>query len=286
MYNNNGYGQQPMMGMYGSQGGMQYAQQAQAKMTQVLSEEDIKLLRQTGGAFSLQVEPLDVKRALCSHKHNGKFSILENGDGSVTCSVCGATFFLLDKDQGEIQEITRRFIDVLQSIKTYYLDIPENYITDYFKMIPLLEKVPKFYELALHNFKKYEANNPLQQGGNMYGGFNMLNALTSPGFGMQQGFMQQPMQGYPQPQMMQGYGQPQQGYMPQGQMGYGQPQMMQPGMQAYGQMGQSPFVNNGYAPEPTAAGMSTPVTNNFQQPAQQQQPATGTPILSTKVMNI
>ena len=221
------------------QAGMQYNQMPTAKMTQVLTPEQIKQLRTTSSQFSLQVDPIEITRSLCTHKDNGKIAVLDNGDGTVTCSVCGARFKLVDWETTQVQEATNMFLDILQSIKTYYLDIPESYVTEYFKMIPLLEKVPKFFELALHNFRKYEQGNPYQQGRNMYG-FNMLNAITGPSMGMGMGV---------NPTMMNTG------------MGMGAP-MYQPQPAGFGV---NPFVSGGYTPV-------TPV----QQPAQPAQPAQST----------
>ena len=254
-----GYGMYP-----NNMGGTQYGQFPQAKMTQPLTPEQMRELRSTGSGFSLKVDPIEILRSHCTHKDNGNTALVKNADGSSTCTVCGATFNLLDKEVEEVAEITRAVLDVLQSIKTYYLDIPENYVKDYFNMIPYLEKLPKFFEVALHNFSKYENGAFLNNNNNMYG-FQMLSALTSPGFGqmgngMMGGQMQQPMM---QPQMapMGGYTQPQYnpqaqmapGYNPFGgvqqpQMGYGQPQMQQqnaqPTQQPQQGEGQTQQANN------------------------------------------
>lgn len=215
-------------GMY-PQGGMQYTQMPVAKMTQVLTPEQIKQLRTTSSQFSLQVDPIEITRSLCTHKDNGKIALMDNNDGTVTCSVCGARFKLIDWELPQVQEVTNMFIDVLQSIKTYFLDIPESYVTEYFKMIPLLEKVPKFFELAFHNFKKYEQGNPFQQNNGMYG-FNMLNAIAGPGM------MNPMMTGMANPGLMNPP-------MPMGQMC--QPQMGTNPMMYQPATGYSPFVSQG-----------------------------------------
>lgn len=278
-YNNNnqnyaGYGIYP-----NNMGGTQYGQFPQAKMTQPLTPEQMRELRSTGSGFSLKVDPVEILRSHCTHKDNGNIALVKNADGSSTCTVCGATFNLLDKDIEEVAEITRAVLDVLQSIKTYYLDIPENYVKDYFNMIPYLEKLPKFYEVALHNFAKYENGAFLNNNNNMYG-FQMLSALTSPGFGqMGNGMMGGQMQ---QPQMapMGGYGQPQ--YNPQPQM---QPQMA-PGYNPFGGT-QQPQI-----------GYGQPQMQQQVQPAPQPQPQQGegkvqpqttseTPqVVSTKTFNV
>ena len=260
-------------GVYPNQPGTQYGQFASAKMTQPLTPEEIRELRSTGSGFSLKVEPIEIIRSHCTHKDNGNIALVKNGDGTSTCSICGATFHLVDKDPEEVKAIVGAVIDILQSVKTYYLDIPENYVTDYFNMIPFLEKLPKFFEVALNNFAKYENGAFLNQNSNMYG-FQMLNALTSPGYGSMMGGQPQ-MGGYqPQPQQPM-YQQPAYnapvGYNPFGgvqpmtqpQMGGYQPQPQQ--VQPQQQPVENTVVENG---------------NNNGQGGQQQQ------VVSTKSFNV
>jgi len=273
MFNQQPFGQ----GNFGGypQGGMQYAQMPVAKMTQVLTPEQMKQLRTTSSQFSLQVDPIEITRSLCTHKDNGKIALIDNQDGSVTCTICGAKFKLVDWEVVQVQEVTNMFIDVLQSIKTYYLDIPESYVTEYFKMIPLLEKVPKFFELAYHNFKKYEQGNQFQQNNGMYG-FNMLSAIAGPGM-MNPGFNQG----------QQGFGQGgQQGFVQGGPVGA---PMYQPAG-GYG----SPFVSQGYPGQyPQGQEYQQPCQPQQQQPVQQQQPAQSVPtgqqgptVQTTKMFNL
>lgn len=266
-----GYG----YGMYPNQPGTNYGQFPTAKMTQPLTPEQIRELRSTGSGFSLKVDPIEILRSHCTHKDNGNIALVKNGDGSSTCSICGATFNLVDKDIEEVQAVVQAVIDILQSVKTYYLDIPENYVKDYFNMIPYLEKLPKFFEVALHNFAKYENGAFLNQNNNMFG-FQMLNALTSPGYGQMGGGM---MGGQPQMGMAPAY-QPQ---------AYGQqPQMGMAPAPGYNPFGGVQPMNQGYAPQQQAQ----PTQN--QQPAQtQEQPQQnnnngGQPqqVVSTKSFNV
>lgn len=234
--NNNGFG--GFMG-YPQQAGMQYTPRPQAKMTQALTPEQIKKLKGTGGTFDLHVTQTDMWKAICTHKENGNIVLVENPDGTVTCPICGETFTLSYMNNEEVTTVTSAVKDILQSIKTMYLDIPEEMATQYFQIIPLLDKLPKMYEIAKNNFNMYDQSNPVMQGSNMYG-FNALSAFTSPAFGMQQ-------------PMMMGGGNPamynQGGYMPQPGMPMQQPMM-----------GGNPFGFNeaGYQPQP------------MQQPAQPQ----------------
>lgn len=264
---NQGYG----YGMYPNQPGTQYGQFPTAKMTQPLTPEQIRELRSTGSGFSLKVDPIEILRSHCTHKDNGNIALMKNGDGSSTCTICGAKFNLVDKDIEEVQAVVQAVIDILQSVKTYYLDIPENYVKDYFNMIPYLEKLPQFFEVALHNFAKYENGAFLNQNNNMFG-FQMLNALTSPGYGQIGGGM---MTGQPQMGMAPAY-QPQPQFVQQPQMA--------PGYNPFG--GVQP-MNQGYV-QPQQPAQQAPAQP--QQPAQQEQPAgqqnNTQQVVSTKSFNV
>lgn len=238
--------------------GFQYQQQAQARCTQPLTHEQIKQLRNKGAAFTLQADPTDILKSICTHKENGNFTLMENGDGTVSCSICGETFSLLDVSKEEVENATNIVKDVLQSIKTYYLDIPEETAKNYFPIIPLIDKIPQLYVIAMNNFKKYDGSNMVQQNNNPYG-FGMLNMLTSPMMPMN-GMYQQPQMGFaPQQQMMPGY-------MPQQPMGYAPQQPVQ--MPNYGQPQQMPGYNPfGYNPAPMTQQPAAPAQAPAQQPA-------------------
>lgn len=203
------------------QPGVQYAQRPVAKMTQTLTPEQIKKLKNTGGTFDLQVSQTDMLKAICTHKENGNIVLVENNDGTVTCPICGATFTVMAVEQEQVQDATRVVFDVLQTIKTMYLDIPEDVATQYFQLLPLLEKMPKLYQIAMSNFNKYDNPNQFQNTGSPYG-FNMLSAVTNPAYGMGMQPMMAPNMYQPQP-FQQPY-QPQQPMMGNNPFGYGYPQ--------------------------------------------------------------
>ena len=256
MNNQMNYGMNQMMG------GVQYNQQ-QAKMTQPLTKEEMAKLANTGNA-KLVVDELDLIRAKCTHKNNGQLTLMQNNDGSHTCSICGATFNLVDADPAEVAMLTQRFIDVMQSIKTYYLDMPVSYANEFFVMIPLLQNTPELYKIALSKFSKYESGSMVNQNNSMYG-FNLFNNITSPGYGMMGMPMQQPMMNP--------------GMMPQ------QP-MMNPGM-----MPQQPMMNNGMVgydaygnPMQGMQVQGNPFTGQMAQPVQQQNQ--NGQVTTTKTFNV
>lgn len=273
MFNNYGQPQQNLYGAgFGNGMGMQYAPVNQAKMTQPLSEEDKKLLRQNSDNFSLQVSPMELKRSVCTHKDANKITLIDNGNGTATCTICGATFELVNEPEEQIEGLTRDVISVLQSIKTYFLDIPEQYANEYFKVIPLLEKLPVFYKMARSNWRRYENANPLQNANGMYS-YNLLQNITSPGYAQAPGMMPQmspygapmgtpAMGGYPQqsPDMFGGYPQQQQqsyGNNPFGNYGQAPAPGYNPALDgSYGQQqgyGQAPAPQPTSGPQPTAS---------------------------------
>lgn len=274
----NYYGQQP--NQYPYQAGYGYANQPMPKMSQPLSKADINELRSQGSAFSLSVDPIDLKRSICTHKENGTITLRENGDGSVTCSICGETFELADMTEEQVSEAVNIITNLLQSIKTYFLDIPDEMAKQYFQMIPLLKKMPKLFTIAANNFNRYSVQG-LHQPVYQQTGFNLFNAING-GYGMPQqgGYMNPQPQTYGVPQGQQfGYGQQPQGYgypqgypMPQGQFG-GYPQG---GMMPQGQPGYNPFTNT-----MDVAPQQPQVQSATQQPAE-----SGDRAVNTKTYNV
>lgn len=215
-----------MMGgnMFGQQPRMQYMQMQKPTMSQPLTPEERKLISNKGGAFNTNVSKEDLLRTICTHKDGNDFALITNGDGTFTCPLCQETFRDTDLDQEHVKQCTSDIIDILQLIKTYYVDIPEETARQFFPMIALIKKIPALASMAVNNFARYEDGNMAQSGGTPYG-FNMLNALTGTPYstlGMPNPYqppMQQPMYQQPmyQPQMQQPMYQQPMGasYMPQ-----------------------------------------------------------------------
>lgn len=198
--------QQPMMG---------YAPQVKPTFTQPLSIEKIRKMKNGGvKTFSTQITEEERDQAICTHKdpdRNNEFSLIDNPDGTSTCYICGKTFNVRQLTREEVKEVTDAMIDILQNIKTLYLDIPEQVATNFMMMIPLIERTPQLYELALSNFNKYDVGLHHQYNQN---GFAILNSILSPaammpgygyggmnpGYGMPQSQFSMPTQGMQQPQ--------------------------------------------------------------------------------------
>lgn len=240
--------QQPM-GYYNGQ-----VVQQQPKVMNVLSDEEIKQLQQTSNQFSLGLTEKEMLQSACNHRvADGSHDslVFDPLTGIARCTICGYEFRPVDENTNndDIKEASERIVDILQTIKLLYTDLPANAAREYFQIIPLIKKVPQLFEFAAKNFAKHEFNAWQYNNQNM-GGIAMLQNLGAMfGAGQPMGqpqFQQQaPMvNGMPQPNMPAGY--PQQVYQ--------QPQMAQPGMNPFGYQGasqmQTPPVNQGYAYTP------------------------------------
>lgn len=242
------------------------APRPQARNTQPLTPEQIQKLRQDSNAFDMKVEQEDLWRAACTHKEkNGASTLVQNNDGTWTCTICHETFSMCDCDENEIAEAVNKIISMLQTSKTVYLDAPEELIRQYYQMIPLLKKFPTLWKRAIQNFSMYEGTmggvNPM---GPAYSGFTaMQNLLTNPYAGYNN--YAQPQYGYaPAPQMNMA---PQMDPM-NNPMAYGAPTMAPAAAPAPGVMPGAP------APAPAAAPTTAPAAAPATAPAnevQQQQ---------------
>lgn len=219
-------------------------QRPQALNTQPLTAEQIDQLRKNTNVFDMRISQEDLWRAACTHKEkNGTSALIENADGSYECTICGEKFFMSEKSTEEVDFATSTIIDILQTLKTIWLDAPADLISQYMQIIPFLKKLKFLWERGIINFSKYERGmnpgmNTVSPG---YGGFNAIANLMSNPYGMM------------------GY----QNNNPWGAAHNGQPPMMgqQPGFYPQQPMG-NPWAPNGYDPNPLANG----VPNNVQAP--------------------
>lgn len=172
--------QNPMMGFGYS------APRPQARNTQPLTPEQINKLRQDSSTFDMKVDQEDLWRAACTHKEKtGGSTLIDNRDGTYTCSICHETFKMCDNSRAEIEEAVTTLCNMLQTCKTVYLDAPEQLISQYFQQIPLLKKFPELWDRAMKNFAMYDnaaiaGVNPMSPG---YSGFQAMNTLLSNPYG-------------------------------------------------------------------------------------------------------
>lgn len=231
-----------------------YGTQPQPRFTQPLTQEMARMLHQQDDRLSVKISQPDMWRNMCTHKKtdgSGQLALVNNPDGSVTCTVCGETFNLIDEGEKDIENACKKVIDIMQTAKAMFVDIPEEFTKEYFQTMTLISRLPDLYKKAGANFSNYEMYTgsafPVQAGINTFQ--QLGNMLTvNPMMGQQNMYnpaMQQAM-AYPQP-YPQGMGQPQfyqpmpnqqvpQGVAPQQPAGYYPAQGMVPGANpmAYG----------------------------------------------------
>ena len=245
------------------------------KINNILTPEQIdKLTAQS--EFDLGISDEDFNRAICNHRSKDGTQDTLTFDpvtGVARCTICGYTFRPIQSDESSdtIKEAVDKIVDILQTIKILYVDLPPQAHKEIFPMLAMLEKVPKLFEYASKNFSKHESYNWQYSRYNM-NGVQMLNNLNNI-FGGGMMYQQQPMgmgapMGTPQYQAPQPnpyanpFGYP--GAQPAPQ--YGQPMM---GGQ---QMGWQP----GPAPMPNPAYQAQPYQGFVAQPTQSTTPATPT----------
>ena len=163
-----------------------------AKNTQPLTPEIIAKLRNGGAGFKIEVSQEDLWRASCTHKENGTPTLVEEGvirteDGrelqEVKCTICGEKFVITDASNTEVAKAVDTILNLLQTIKLFYVDAPESLIVQYFQMIPLLKMLVPLYERAFNNFNKYESamdnNGIMMPGVSGSNGFQILGQMLA-----------------------------------------------------------------------------------------------------------
>ena len=191
--------------------GMGYNPQYQVPvMTNALSPEEIKELRKSSATNVIpQITRAELLAAQCTHRDPQKntfATVPANQEGYVTCTICGKTFKPTEMSEAQAEAVVNDVIDIAQTAKMNFLDMAPNAVAEYFKMLPLLERLPKIYGQSLNNFNKYDSGMQYQNNPNN-NFFNMFSALTSPN-----AYMGQQMGGYQQPMMNNGFQQPMGGY--------------------------------------------------------------------------
>ena len=188
----------------------------QARYTQPVTAEMSKMVLTTDDELSVKISPTEKIKNMCTHKYPGTQTIAlvqapgsDPADDLVTCRVCGETFhMLMDTKIEDIEAAVERMCDVLQSAKTLYLDIPEEFAKEYFQVMTLLKRAPKVFKKGASNWAGYEvSSNPMnvyqnmnsfQQVNGLVGGYNMgginpmgMAPMANPAMGYQP--VQQPV---------------------------------------------------------------------------------------------
>lgn len=221
MYNNNFY-PQPFGG--NQYYGMQPTQQQPVTLSNPLTKEQLELLKKRTDKLSLVVTPLEVAKAICTHKQGNSICLYNEDPANperVTCSICGETFDLTNGDQAAVEGAVELITNIIQTIKTYWLDVPDDVARELFTILPLIQRLPKVYALATKNFNSVQDMHRMSEVNQPYG-FGMLGNIMNPMVGMGYGAYGYPQQGmvqqnpyYGQPAFPNPIGYPQQGFVPQ-----------------------------------------------------------------------
>lgn len=222
------------------QGGYQFngiQNQQIPKVMNTLSAEEIKELQQSSSQFSLGLTQKEVLQGACNHRSPDGTQdtlVFDQNTGIARCTICGYEFRPIEANESidSIKEASDRLVDILQTIKIMYTELPATAAREYFQIIPLIGKIPQLFEFAAKNFAKHEYNAWSYQNYNMGGAAMFQNLNNIFGASMQpmgaqpqfNGFAQQPQQpvGYPAAPMGNAFGYPgasmaQPGYAPMSQ---------------------------------------------------------------------
>ena len=182
----------------------QYAPANNVEWTQPLTQEEARSLKTTAPAFDiLNVSKEEMIKSHCAHRDPVKkaLTLRATGDGQTfVCTQCGEEFNIVDISEEEAEKYVNGIIDMLQTAKTFYVDLPPKTIDAYFQMIPFLKKLPKLYRLAHDTFTRatgspsvqsaYMSGNPwYMMGQAVSGAYNgMPGYAPAPGYAPQAGY--------------------------------------------------------------------------------------------------
>ena len=197
MSNNNYFNPyQQEQAVYGNS--YQYAPVNNVEWTQPLTQEEARSLKTTVPAFDiLNVSKEEMIKSHCAHRDPVKkeLTLVEAGDGSFVCTQCGEQFNIVDISEADAEKYVNGVIDILQTAKTLYVDLPPKTIEAFFQMIPFLKKLPRLYTMAHDTFERvsgspsvrsaYMSGNPwFTMGQAVAGAYNGMPAYGAPyGYG-------------------------------------------------------------------------------------------------------
>lgn len=179
-YMNNGMG---MGGMYAPGYQYQGINPQMVKQMNYLSPEEIAELQESQNVFSLGLTQRESLQAACNHRvaDGSKDSLIYDANtGEATCQICGYKFRPVSADESidDIKDAADRLVDILQTIKIMYADLPQQAAREYFQIIPLINKIPELFQYAARNYNKHELNAWQYNNRNM-GAMAMLNNLSA-----------------------------------------------------------------------------------------------------------
>ena len=167
------------------------------KIPNVLTKEEIEELMQQTSQFTLTLTKKEFLQGKCNHRSaDGLHDALvyDNVTGLATCSICKYQFRPVEPDAtyDSIKDASDRIIDILQTIKIMYTDLPAEASGEFFQIIPLIGKIPQLFEFAAKNFAKHEYNAWSYNNYNMGGMAMRHNLSTMFGGGMNPAFNANP----------------------------------------------------------------------------------------------
>lgn len=247
-----GFPQQPQMVFNGVQ------PQQMPKRNNTLTDEEIKKIQANRTQFTLAISEDEHLRAICNHRTaDGLNDALETDPEDpnvVVCKVCGQKFtpIMTDSPADYVQNITDEFINLLQTIKIMFVDLPNDAARQFFDIIPMAKKTPELFSMAAKNLAKYENygmygyQNQSQSAMGLLNNFmNMMGSGNAFGYQQAQPVYQQNMMGANPVFGTNPFGYP--GASQFGQSGY------QPGTQGFQYTPQQPQANPADAPAETTS---------------------------------
>ena len=241
---------------------------AAVKVDNNLTQDEIQQLVKKEAQFTIALSETEKLKGICNHRTADGMRDALNEDpntGECTCRICGYTFtpsFIASDDNAGMEELwatVHALQNYLQTIKLIYPDMPKEAQRSFFVLIPLLDKIPGLYNLAVKSYIKREGGNYYTYSGHgmpvlaqfrqIIGSVGPMGAGINPYFsyGQNNGWNQVPFD----PNTM---GSPYAGY-PQNPQMYAQNPTFVPT--------QNPQGN--YAPQSNGFGYNAPVMGNPQQ---------------------
>lgn len=126
-----------------------------------LTDEELKNLQACKTENKMTPSKIEKIKCRCNHRDVSGVcdSLIIDEKGFAKCKICGAEFKPISSDNDIhklLEETSKNAIDILQTIKIMYPDMPPEISDQYYGMIPLLERLPDLFEIANNNFNQKE----------------------------------------------------------------------------------------------------------------------------------
>ena len=157
---------------------------------QWLTQDELQsIIQPNGDQFSLQITEDEKRRAICNHRTvDGTNDVIvpDGDDGSCKCLFCGYKFKPVDENMSkeEIQEAVDQVVDILQTVKMFYVNFPPEAAREYMQIIPLLEKLPKLFDYAMKDFAQHVEFDPMRYNNRGMNAYSMFSAIIGGGMPM------------------------------------------------------------------------------------------------------